>query len=58
MVCVRVYFEKPIALNYKYIFLGSLCYYTVKLLVELLDLVLMVCGWCIDLNDCDALWSG
>ena len=26
LVCVRVYFGIPIALNYKYILLGSLCY--------------------------------
>ena len=35
LVCVRVYFGIPIALNYKYILLGSLCYDAIKLLIEL-----------------------
>ena len=35
LVCVRVYFGIPIALNYKYIILVSLCYDVIKLLIEL-----------------------
>ena len=35
LVCVRVYFGIQIALNYKYIHLGSLCYDAIKLLIEL-----------------------
>ena len=61
LVCVRAYFGIPITLNYKYmqyILLESLCYDAVKLLVELFDaFVFMVCGWFIDLNDCDVVWS-
>ena len=41
LVCVRVYFGIPIALNYKYI-LGSLCYDAIKLPVELFDLLAFV----------------
>ena len=44
-------------MNYKYILLGSLCYDAIKLLIELFDLVFMVWGWCIYLNDCDVVWS-
>ena len=40
LICIRAYFGIPIALNYKYINLGSLYYGTVKLPVELFDLVL------------------
>ena len=53
LVCIRVYFGIPIALNYKYILLGSLCYDAIKLLIELF----VVLRWCVDLNDCDAVWS-
>ena len=43
LVCVRAYLGISIALNYRYILLGSLCYDTVKLLIELFDpLVFMV----------------
>ena len=35
LVCVRAYFGIPIALNYKYIILVSLCYDVIKLLIEL-----------------------
>ena len=42
LVCVRAYFGIPIALNYKYIFLGSLCYDAIKLLVELFDLLIVM----------------
>ena len=41
-VCVRVYFGIPIALNYKYVLLASLCYETIKMLVELFDLLVFV----------------
>ena len=41
-VCIRAYFGIPIAFNHKYILLGSLCYDTVKLLVELFDLLVFV----------------
>ena len=42
-VCVRTYFGIPIALNYKYIiFLGSLCYDNIKLLVKLLGLLVFM----------------
>ena len=41
-VCVRIYCGVPIALNYKYILLGSLCYDTIKLLVELFNLLIFV----------------
>ena len=57
LVCIEAYFGIPIALNYKYILLGSLCYDAIKLLVELFDLVFVVCGWCIDLNDCGFVLS-
>ena len=58
LVCVRAYFAIPIALSYKYLPFGSLCYDAIKLLVELFDLfVFMVWGWCINLNDCDIVWS-
>ena len=42
LACVRAYFGIPIALNYKYILLGSLCYDATKLLIELLDLLVFV----------------
>ena len=35
VVGIRAYFGIPIALNYKYILLGSLCYGAIKLLMEL-----------------------
>ena len=45
-------------MNYKYVLLASLYYDIIKLLVELFNLLIfMVCGWCIDLNDCDVVWS-
>ena len=42
LVCARAYFGIPIALDYKYILLGSLCYDAIKLLVELFDLLIFV----------------
>ena len=40
------------------ILLGSLCYDAIKLLVELFVLlVFVVWGWCIDLNNCNFVWS-
>ena len=34
------------------------CYDAIKLFVELFDLlVFVVLGWCIDLDDCDVVWS-
>ena len=42
LVCVRAYFGIPITLNYKHIFLASLCYDANKLLVELFDLFVFV----------------
>ena len=42
-------------MNYKYVLLESLYYDIIKLLIELF-LIFMVCGWCIDLNDCDVVW--
>ena len=36
LVLLRVYSGIPIALNYKSILLGSLCYDSIKLLIELL----------------------
>ena len=53
LVFIRVYFGIPIALNYKYILLGSLCCDAIKLLIELF----VVRRWCVDLNDCDVVWS-
>ena len=45
-------------LELKYVLLGSLCYDTIKLLVLLFDLlVFLVSGCCIDLIDCDVVWS-
>ena len=35
LVCVGAYFDISIALNYKYIFLGSLSYDAIKLLIKL-----------------------
>ena len=42
LVYVRAYFGIPIALNYKYILLGSLCYDVIKMLIELFDLLIFV----------------
>ena len=42
LVCVRAYFGMPVALNYKYILHGSLCYDVIKLLVEVFDLLVFV----------------
>ena len=53
LVCIWAYFGIPIALNYKYILLGSLCYDSIKLLIELF---VVWCNWCTDLNDCDVVW--
>ena len=56
-VCFRAYFDIPVALNYWYILLGSLCYDTIKLLLELLGLlVFVVWDWCTDLDDY-VVWS-
>ena len=58
LVCVRVYFDILIALNYKHILLGSLCYDAIELLIEPFNLLIfMFCSWCIELNDCDVVWS-
>ena len=55
-IYTRAYFGIPIALDYNYILLGSLCYDTFKLLVELFNrLISVVCGWCIDLDECDVV---
>ena len=53
LIRVMAHFGIPIALNYKYILLGSLCYDAIKLLMELF----VVRHWCMDLNDCDVVWS-
>ena len=53
LVCVRAYFSIPVTLNYKYILLGSLCFDAIKLLIQLF----VVWRWCVDLNDCDVVWS-
>ena len=42
LVCIWAYFGIPVALNYKYILRGSLCYDAIKLLVELIDLLLFM----------------
>ena len=42
LVFIRVYFGIRIALNYKSIFHGSLCYDAFKLLVELFDLIIFM----------------
>ena len=42
LVFVRAYFGIPVALNYKYILLGSLWYDTIKLLVELFVLLVFM----------------
>ena len=52
LVRVRVYFDILSTLN-KYILLGSLCYDAIKLLIELF----VVLRWCVDLNECDVVWS-
>ena len=58
LVCVRAYFGISIALLYRYILLGSLCYDVIELLLEVFDLlVFMVYGWYINLNDFDVVWS-
>ena len=43
LVCGRVYFSIPIALNYKYILLGSLCFDVTKLLVLLVSQYTSAC---------------
>ena len=42
LVCFRAYLGILIALHYKYILLGSLCYDAIKLLVELFDLLVFM----------------
>ena len=42
LIYVRAYFSIPVALNYHYILLGSLCYDAIKLLVELFDLFVVM----------------
>ena len=42
LVCVRAYFGIPIVLTYNYILLGSLHYDTIKLLVELFNLIVLI----------------
>ena len=42
LLCIRAYSGIPNALNYNYILLGSLCYDTVKLLVELFNLLVFM----------------
>ena len=48
LICIPAYSGIPINLNYKYILLGSLCYDTIKLPIELFDLVFTIWGCCID----------
>ena len=62
MARIRAYCDILIALDYKYLYiyilLGSLCYDAFKLLTEFFDLlVFMVWGRCIDLDDCNVVWS-
>ena len=42
LVCVKACFDIPIALNYKYILLGGLCYDAIKLIVEMCDLLVLM----------------
>ena len=41
LICVMAYFNAKFALNYKYIFLWSLWYDIIKLLIELFDLLVL-----------------
>ena len=42
LVCVRAYFGISIALLYRYILLGSLCYDAIRLLDKLFDLLVLM----------------
>ena len=52
-VPAQCWYASGTTLHSDYFLLGSLCYDAIKLLVKLFDLlIVMVGGWCIDLNDC------